>query len=174
MPASAVLGRGRPHANRPDEGDHPTETRSGEIDVLSIGRAGPRTGGPWTGELERTIQALVRTLARGIPPGGPVRLSDDHRSAVLLDLEVDGVRCVLLRPTQETTQLALSPREQEIARMVARGYPNKTIAAVLDISTWTVSTHLRRMFAKLGVTSRAAMVARSLNTRDDDRGGFPR
>jgi DNA-binding CsgD family transcriptional regulator len=56
----------------------------------------------------------------------------------------------------------LSPREQEIARMVARGYPNKTIARVLDISTWTVGTHLRRMFAKLSVGSRAAMVARLL------------
>jgi DNA-binding CsgD family transcriptional regulator len=44
--------------------------------------------------------------------------------------------------------------------MVAEGYPNKTIAAVLDISSWTVSTYLRRMFAKLGVHSRAAMVAR--------------
>jgi DNA-binding NarL/FixJ family response regulator len=45
-------------------------------------------------------------------------------------------------------QGALSPREQEIVRMVARGYPNKTIAGVLNIST-----HLRRVFAKLGVTS---------------------
>ena len=44
--------------------------------------------------------------------------------------------------------------------MVAQGYPNKTIAAVLEISSWTVSTHLRRVFAKLGVRSRAAMVAR--------------
>jgi hypothetical protein len=44
--------------------------------------------------------------------------------------------------------------------MVARGYPNKVIAGVLDISSWTVCTHLRRIFAKLGVTSRAAMVAK--------------
>ena len=42
--------------------------------------------------------------------------------------------------------------------MIAKGYPNKVIASVLDISVWTVSTHLRRIFAKLGVTSRAAMV----------------
>ena len=46
--------------------------------------------------------------------------------------------------------------------MVAKGYPNKTIAAVLDISPWTVCTHLRRTFAKFGVGSRAAMVARLL------------
>jgi DNA-binding CsgD family transcriptional regulator len=31
---------------------------------------------------------------------------------------------------------------------------------VLHISSWTVSTHLRRIFTKLGVSSRAAMVAK--------------
>ena len=46
--------------------------------------------------------------------------------------------------------------------MVAKGYPNKTIAGVLNISCWTVCTHIRRIFAKLGVASRAAMVARLL------------
>ena len=35
-------------------------------------------------------------------------------------------------------------------------------ATLLDISTWTVSTHLRRVFAKLAVTSLAAMVARTI------------
>jgi DNA-binding CsgD family transcriptional regulator len=36
------------------------------------------------------------------------------------------------------------------------------IADVLNISSWTVCTHLRRIFAKLGVGSRAAMVAQLL------------
>jgi Bacterial regulatory proteins, luxR family len=45
--------------------------------------------------------------------------------------------------------------------MVAEGHPNKIIADVLNISPWTVCTYLRRIFAKLGVTSRAAMVART-------------
>jgi DNA-binding CsgD family transcriptional regulator len=79
---------------------------------------------------------------------------------VILDIEVDGVRYLLLRVPE--AQVPLSPRELEIARMVARGYPNKTIASVLDISTWTVASHLRRVFSKLGVSSRAAMVARLL------------
>jgi DNA-binding CsgD family transcriptional regulator len=82
---------------------------------------------------------------------------------VLLDLEVDGVRCVLIAaPAPPDAAHQLSPREQEIVRMVSHGYPTKTIAAVLEISTWTVSTHLRRIFAKLGVRTRAAMVARAL------------
>jgi len=83
---------------------------------------------------------------------------------LLLDVEVDGVRCVLVRePTGP--RVALSPREQEIVRLVAEGHPNKIIAAELDISAWTVGTHLRRIFAKLGVASRAAMVARMAPSR---------
>jgi DNA-binding CsgD family transcriptional regulator len=76
----------------------------------------------------------------------------------LLDMTVDGVRCALTAE-QPSRADALSPREREIAGMVARGYTNKMIASVLDISLWTVSTHLRRIFAKLGVSTRAAMVA---------------
>ena len=44
--------------------------------------------------------------------------------------------------------------------MVASGYPNKTIASVLEISSWTVASHLRRIFMKLQVSSRAAMATR--------------
>jgi len=54
---------------------------------------------------------------------------------------------------------SLSPREQEIVRLVAIGYPNKTIAGILDISPWTVATHIRRIFGKLAVHGRAAMIA---------------
>ena len=56
-------------------------------------------------------------------------------------------------------QILTYAAEREIARMVAKGYPNKMIASVLDISCWTVGTYLRRMFAKVGVCSRAALVA---------------
>jgi two-component system nitrate/nitrite response regulator NarL len=80
---------------------------------------------------------------------------------VVFDTDVDGVRYLLVRlPKSTRAPISLSPREQEIVRMVAQGYPNKAIAGVLNISSWTVCTHLRRIFAKLRVTSRAAMVAR--------------
>jgi len=103
-------------------------------------------------------QLIEESCRRPSAPGG------DGKADVILDLEVDGVRCVLSRrPEEEKDGAVLSPREREIARMVAKGYPNKVIARVLEISSWTVSTHLRRIFAKLGVTTRAAMVARLMD-----------
>jgi DNA-binding CsgD family transcriptional regulator len=54
----------------------------------------------------------------------------------------------------------LTPRELQVVLLVASGHVNKEIADQLKISEWTVSTHLRRVFAKLGVESRAAMVYR--------------
>lgn len=54
----------------------------------------------------------------------------------------------------------LTRRELQIVMHVAEGKVNKQIADCLHISEWTVSTHLRRIFVKLGVDSRAAMVYR--------------
>lgn len=54
----------------------------------------------------------------------------------------------------------LTARELQIVALVAEGRPNKQIAAELSISEWTVSTHLRRIYAKLDVDTRAAMVSR--------------
>lgn len=111
------------------------------------------------------INVLIRQLVaevdsvRSLLPESRERNLSARR--ILVDTEVDGVRCILVRMSEgRTPQLALSPREQEIARMVAKGYPNKMIASVLDISCWTVGTYLRRMFAKVGVCSRAALVAK--------------
>jgi len=108
------------------------------------------------------VQELVNVVEQSQLP--PATEPNSEGQTVILDVEVDDVRCILIRLPQNSSkmQVMLSPREHEIVRMVAQGYPNKTIAAVLDISSWTVGTHLRRIFAKLGVGSRAAMVARLL------------
>jgi DNA-binding CsgD family transcriptional regulator len=111
-----------------------------------------------------SVRDLVEQLVLRILKGEGLFRSyetDADGHDILLDMEVDSVHYLLVRQRAERTRLQsiLTPREQEIARMVAKGYPNKTIAAMLDISSWTVSTHLRRTFSKLGVGSRAAMVA---------------
>lgn len=62
-----------------------------------------------------------------------------------------------------SAELPLSPRECEICRLVASGLTNKEIGAVLEISEWTVATHLRRIFSKLEVHSKVAMVAHVLD-----------
>ena len=49
---------------------------------------------------------------------------------------------------------ALSPRELEILRLVARGLENAQIAAELNISPRTAKNHLSSMLGKLGVANR--------------------
>jgi two-component system, NarL family, nitrate/nitrite response regulator NarL len=106
------------------------------------------------GDLVSTILAITEFCADAEP-------TDRTDEQIVFDIDFDGDRYVLIRmPHVERKIPPLSPREQEIVRMVAQGHQNKVIAVVLNISSWTVCTHLRRIFAKLGVSSRAAMVAR--------------
>ena len=118
-----------------------------------------------------TFEDLVRTLARRPATesqlGNATGPATADPAAVVLRTVYEGSQYSLVRETAPVESAggpspALSPREQEIARMVAKGYPNKAIAAVLEISEWTVGSHLRRIFAKLQVTSRAAMVTQCL------------
>ena len=53
----------------------------------------------------------------------------------------------------------LTARELQVLRLVAAGETNKAIAAVLVLSDRTVERHARNIFAKLGVSSRAAATA---------------
>jgi predicted ATPase/DNA-binding CsgD family transcriptional regulator len=55
----------------------------------------------------------------------------------------------------------LSPREVEVLRHLVVGASNREIAAELFISPRTVQAHLANLFAKLGVHTRAAAVARA-------------
>lgn len=125
---------------------------------------------PWSGSSSATsanerrpeVEILLRTLLHVLGSGtlSPLSAGTQARGEILLDAKIEGTRFVLLSitPAQPDERSLFSPREIEIARMVAKGYANKTIAAVLEISVNTVNTHLRRVFAKLGVTTRAAMV----------------
>lgn len=85
--------------------------------------------------------------------------------SVMGQLKVDRQHCVIVeveccqsKNSNSDVTILLTKRELQIAQLVARGHLNKQIANRLHISEWTVSTHLRRIFAKLGVDTRAAMV----------------
>lgn len=113
-------------------------------------------------ELEQAenVEALLREILASLNYH-PTPSIDDNLHETVMVIHVDGFQYQLIR-TAPAPAISLSPREQEVVKLVARGYPNKSIANVLDISPCTVSTHLRRIFAKLGVGSRAEMVARIL------------
>lgn len=56
----------------------------------------------------------------------------------------------------------LTERQTELMRLVAAGRSNAEIAVALHLSPHTVRTHLQNIFERLGVTTRAAAVARVL------------
>jgi non-specific serine/threonine protein kinase len=66
-----------------------------------------------------------------------------------------------VRPTPRpvASQAILTPREREVADLIARGASNKDIAAHLVISRRTAETHVEHILAKLGFTSRSQVAA---------------
>ena len=126
-------------------------------------------------DLVRVLDDEVAVVLRQLIDLLGLHVSERHDRPLVLEVELEGMRCLVMFEPAVRSESMLSPREQQIARMVAEGYPNKTIAVKLGISSWTVSTHLRRMFAKFGVRSRAALVARLLEEEfiSDDRRLFP-
>ena len=80
------------------------------------------------------------------------------------NISMNGRDCLVVKPKKTLENAVLSPqellseRELQIVELVAQGKSNKQIAKKLKISEWTVSTHLRRVFVKLNVDSRAEMV----------------
>lgn len=57
---------------------------------------------------------------------------------------------------------ALSPREIEVLNWMAQGKSNSVIADIVGVRANTVDTHIRRIFAKLGVTDRVSAVLAGL------------
>ncbi len=63
-------------------------------------------------------------------------------------------------PADHANPGLLSPREQQVARLAARGLADKDIALRLGISTSTVRTHLDHVYTKLDVRKRAMLAHR--------------
>lgn len=68
----------------------------------------------------------------------------------------------LVTPSESTDLPKLSPRELQILKLLSSGLGNKQIARRLDISEATVKTHVKSLFARLGVSTRTAAAASAL------------
>lgn len=113
-------------------------------------------------------QYLVIHIEQGFAhptPTDSIHSSQSSLASEVGQFQVNGQQCAVVEANQVSTTHTdvisrLTERELQIVKLVASGHPNKQVAKQLHISEWTVSTHLRRIFAKLGVDSRAAMVYR--------------
>jgi DNA-binding CsgD family transcriptional regulator len=110
-----------------------------------------------------TLDTAKRVLTFGqtsSPGARDESLVDPPREVTVAGRRYRLVRIDVSEESGTSAAELLTPRELQIVALVAEGNVNKQIADVLRISEWTVSTHLRRIFAKLGVDTRAAMVSR--------------
>lgn len=108
-------------------------------------------------------------------PGGHSRRLVFFRSGRTDFDSRDRLLLALLRPhlaevdqelgRRRNTGAALTPRQYEILRLVARGDSNIEIARTLSISPGTVRKHLENVFTRLGVMSRTAAVAKTFSAQ---------
>ncbi|GAA5059779.1 DNA-binding NarL/FixJ family response regulator [Thermocatellispora tengchongensis] len=59
---------------------------------------------------------------------------------------------------QDANLSVLTPRETEVLQLVGRGLTNRQIADAISVREVTVKTHLNRVLAKLGLSSRAQAI----------------
>ncbi len=104
--------------------------------------------------LLKTVEGEVLTSAiQRVLRGEPV-ISPELMSKLVAGLQAAPAAPVApVRAAHDGPQ-ALSPREQEVLRQIARGASNKEIARTLDIAETTVKIHVQHILRKLGVSSR--------------------
>jgi len=126
--------------------------------------------------------ALPELPESAAEPGRYVRLVL-HRGPGPDFSERDRALLVLLRPhlyqacldTEQRRHPAprLTPRQNDLMRLLAAGCTNTQIARQLGISEGTVRTHLENIYERLGVSSRAAAVIRAFPDQLARRGNPP-
>ena len=88
--------------------------------------------------------------------------------ATVLMARCEGARTpALLNLTTDPAMATLTDREREVVALAASGLTNRDIAERLFVSVRTVTTHLYRSYAKLGVNDREHLAA-LMNTGSDD------
>jgi DNA-binding CsgD family transcriptional regulator len=118
--------------------------------ALETGRALIRHGFPdeGTSQLEDAVATFTAMGAHG-----PARQSE----ALLARLGASTVHPPPRRSRPAQGWDALTEAERRVARLVAQGHTNRSVAEALFVSTHTVSTHMRSIFQKLVVRSRTQL-----------------
>jgi len=104
--------------------------------------------------LIRATVSICHSSMRG-PMGRMLTLHDaKHEKRIWIDLTMPAGAAPAPGPLAE-----LTPREREVLSLLAEGLTNGRIADKLHVSTNTVASHLKSVYPKLNVTSRAQAAA---------------
>ena len=102
--------------------------------------------------MKRTTPENLRAAMQEVIRGGAPMTSEVARRVVESFRQPD---CPLPKPA-----IHLSTREEEVLILLSKGYSNKEIASQLDVSAETVGSHIKHIYEKMHVRSRAEAVAR--------------
>jgi len=110
---------------------------------------------------------LCKEVASGIPDAHLMTVNDGAITGNSYDQTVPAIRAFLGDPggaaaTRHAKASALTPREEEVLRLIAAGRANKEIATALAMSERTVARHITNLYAKLGTRSKAEATAYAL------------
>jgi DNA-binding CsgD family transcriptional regulator len=104
------------------------------------------------------VNGLMR-LAACRPPGCAITIDFEASRDLGHELIVVRIPAPLIPGATDRRLASLSPREVEIAELIAGGLENKEIAARLSIAGSTVKDHVHHILQKTGLRNRAAVAA---------------
>lgn len=113
--------------------------------------------------LRSLLQAGVRSIVTCHASLDEVRECVGRTSAGRTYLDVE-VQRSLSQAYVSGLEDCLTPREQEVAILVAKGYTSRAIATRLKLSLKTVSNHRRNIFRKLGVHDAVSLTHHAVNS----------
>jgi DNA-binding CsgD family transcriptional regulator len=116
-------------------------------------------------------EGLFRRISFGAEKRGGISDRDVHLLELLTPHLLQLHRRAAVRRASAAWPGGLTSREREVLRLVAQGQTNREVARSLWISPHTVRSHLENVFEKLGVTNRAAAVARVFVNGSSENGG---
>ena len=99
------------------------------------------------------IAGVIREMKEG---GSPISPMIARR--MLARFRVRGPQSEPVPSAPNADAPVLSPREQEVLELIARGFSYADIARLQAVSIHTVQTHIKRLYAKLAVSSRSEAV----------------
>ena len=129
-----------------------TSVDNAQLQTL-LGRALPRFGAQAaSGSMIVGRSSFRQKLVLHVKPVAEGKVEYRSRRVAALVLVVDPVYRARIEPAFVETVLGLTPTEAEVAVLLAEGRTTRQVAALTGRGYSTVRTHLKHIFAKLGVS----------------------